>query len=104
MTFAYTIGPADYKRAIWVHMRPRRSLGSLGVLLLVLAVLVLSITTYRFITMGQDLRVALALAGGLGSLCIYLFVFMPWQLNRLYRQQNLLHEGIIVEISDVNVS
>jgi hypothetical protein len=104
MTFSYTIGPSDYKRAIWVHMRPRRTLGCLGVLLLVLAVSSLCITTYRFITMGQDLRVALALAVCLGSLFSYFFVLMPWQLNRLSKQQKLLHEGIIVEISDVNIS
>jgi hypothetical protein len=104
MTLYFTIGPSEYKRAMWLHMRPRKFLGRLGCVLLVLAGGVLAITSFRFITTGQDLRIVLALAGSLGSLCIYFFVFLPYQVARIYRQQKLMHEKATVEIDDLHLT
>jgi hypothetical protein len=103
MTLCYTISPSDYKRAIWVHMRPRRFLACVGAFLVVLGLVILGITSYHLVTTGGDLKFVLGLGGGLGVLCLWFFVLLPRQLSRIYRQQKLLHEELIVEISDVHL-
>jgi hypothetical protein len=103
MTLRYTIGPSDYKRAMWLHMRPRRFLAVMGAFLLILMVAILSIASYRFFTIGRDLHTVLGLGGGLGFICLWFFFYMPYRLRGIYLQQKLLHEELIVEISEAQL-
>ena len=103
MTLRYTIELSDYKQAMRLHLRPRKFLMVIGSFLLILMVAILSIASYRFFTTGRDLHTLLSLGGGLGFICLWFFFYMPYQLHRIYQQQKLLHEKLIVEISDADL-
>jgi YcxB-like protein len=103
MILRYTIGASDYKRAMWIHMRPRRILAIPGIVLLVLMVAILIICCYRFFTTGEDFEYILALGAGLGYLCFWFFIYLPFRLRRIYRQLKVLHEEAVVEISDTQI-
>lgn len=100
MTLTCKIEPGDYRRAAWIHMRPRRAFGVVGAALVLLALFVFSVALLRFFRSGQDLTVVLFLGVAMAYLAIYFFLWIPRQLNRLYAQQKLLHGEFIFEISD----
>lgn len=100
MSFTCKIEPADYRRAAWVHIRPRRFFAILGTLLVLLALSVFAFALHRFVTTGEDLIVLLVLGVALAYLAVYFLVWFPRRLTRLYEQQRLLHPEFTVEISD----
>jgi hypothetical protein len=85
-------------------MRPRKLLGTAGAILLLLAVAVLGIVVYRYFTTGEGLVLVLALAGSLSYLALWFFAFLPCRLARTYRQQKLLQDELLVEISDTHLT
>jgi hypothetical protein len=100
MTLKNRIEPVDYRRAVWLHMKPRRTFAIAGVALVVLALLMFGWALYILFSRGEDLPLVLGLGTGLAWLAGYFFVWLPRQLNRIYDQQKLLHAEITVEITD----
>jgi hypothetical protein len=84
-------------------MRPRKVLGFVGAVLLLLAAAVLGMAVYSYFTKGEGLAAVLALGGSLVYLGLYFFVFIPFRLRRIYRQQKLLQDQLLVEISDTHM-
>jgi len=100
MTLTCKIEPADYRRAVWLAMRPRRVFAVLIAVWLVIALSAFAWALYTLLTCGEELTTVLFLGVALSFLALYFFLFLPRRLCRLYEQQKLLHGEFTAEISD----
>lgn len=104
MRFNCKIEPADLRRALWVHIRPRPVFAVIGVALALLLVAVFTLALYRLLTSGEGLSLVLTLGACIAYFGWYFFVCLPRRMTRLYDQQKMLHDEFSVEISDEHLT
>jgi len=92
----------DLMAAQWVHVRPRRSLAVLGILLLALAIFVMATS---FVGHRQSLTdpTAWILPGILAYLAFTAFVWVPRKVRRSYSQRKDLQHEITLNVTHTGV-
>ena len=87
ITIRQDIRPEDYRRAVYLYLRPRPVLGVAGILMLALVALALALK-FRSPTPWDSS--AVMLVGCLVYLAIYFCVVIPWRATKQYRQNRFL--------------
>lgn len=90
---------ADYRHAMWLHVKPRKFLAVLGLLLLALLVILFLFILYIYISTGQHLAQLCAMVG---VFAYFTFAVFWWRsrVRRTYAQTKLLHEPYTFETTD----
>ena len=79
ITIRQDIRPEDYRRAVYLHLRPRPVFGVAGILMLALVVLALVLLIRSHPPCDP---ITLVLPGCLVYLAVFFFVALPWQATR----------------------
>lgn len=103
MTFTCKIEPGEYRRAAWIHIRPRPTFAIVGITLVVLCLFVVLFALYKFLVTGQGLAAVLGVGASLAYFGVYFFILLPRRVDRLYGQQKLLHNEFTFDVSDENL-
>lgn len=83
-----TILEQDYVSAQFLHLRPRRSVAILGLLLLLLML-------WTFVIAPSALVI-----GVFVYFVVFLFLYIPWRAKRNYHQYKALSETVSIDIMD----
>ena len=87
ITVRQEIRPEDYRRAVYLHLRPRPVFAVAGILMLALAVLALVLMIRSHPPWDP---ITLVLPGCLAYFAVYFFVMIPWQANKQFKQNRFL--------------
>src|ERR1700754_1842440 len=96
------IAVEDMMAAQWVHMRPKRSLAVVGILLLGVAVLAMADS---FLGRHPSLTSPMnwILPGALGYMAFSVFILIPRNVRRSYSQRKDLHHEISMVITNAGI-
>ena len=100
MEFSSRIEPDDYVRAQFLHIRPRPLYKWLGLILGFLLIFTLAASFYVAVTRHDYSPSLLFMPACLGYLLFYFFVLLPRRTKKIYRQQKLLQQPLLIRISD----
>ena len=99
MNLQIQLTPEDYIQANYLNMRPRPVFKWAGYVILLLAVLVLGISSFQVLSHGGNVLVPAVLAGSLAYLA-FLFGFVyPARIRKLFRQQKTLQSPYRMEVT-----
>jgi hypothetical protein len=100
MTLICKLERDDFKRAAWLHMKPRRGFAIIGSTLIILALGIIALELQKFFMHGDGLTTVLVLGAILVYFALYFFVWIPHQMKKLFDQQKLAQTECQMEISD----
>ncbi len=100
MTFTYKPDFADYRRGVWISIRPRPAFAVAGVIFIALALSIFFLSAYRFAATGQDGLPVLAVGLVLGYCGVDWLWWRPRQMKRQYDQLKVLQVEYTVEITE----
>jgi hypothetical protein len=95
------ISAKDYRHALFVHQRPRRSLAICGILILV-PVLLFIVCKLCSQSRWNDPGPLVAI-GVLLYLSVYFFCFLPWQATQSFKQNRFLNDNATCVINDAGI-
>ena len=94
------IRPEDFRRAVYLHLRPRPVFGVAGILMLALVVLALVLLIRSHPPCDP---ITLVLPGCLVYLAVFFFVALPWQASRHFKQNRFLAHATEYRIDDTGL-
>ena len=94
------ITPADYVRAQYLHLRPRRWLGYVGIALLLLIAGTVGLQVTILVREGGSAAPLLILLGFVAYLAAYFLGYVPWRARRLFAQQKDLQMPSRLQVTD----
>ena len=94
------IRPEDYRRAVYLHLRPRPVFAVAGILMLALAVLALVLMIRSHPPWDP---ITLVLPGCLAYFAVFFFVALPWQATRHFRQNRFLAHATEYRIDETGL-
>lgn len=99
----FRILPEDYIAAVRLNYRPRPVLASVGVVVLMLAATAFLLGAWDLLRGRGDVWDIAGIAA-IACFPMWYFVFLPWQIRRLYRQQRALREPYDVAFDAAGIS
>jgi len=99
MIYTCKIDLADYRHAMWLHVKPRKVLAILGITLLVIFAAAIVFILFNYIATGQGFPQLCVVAG---VMAYFTFAILWWRarITRTYHQSKLLHEPFTFEATD----
>ena len=94
------IRPEDYRRAAYLHLRPRPVLGVAGTLILALAALG---TVQKICSPDPWNSSTFVPLASLAFLAVFFFVALPWQATRHFRQNRFLAHATEYRIDETGL-
>jgi len=94
-----TIKPSDYYAAELLHIRPRKSFGVVGVLLLILGLGVI----WKGLSAPEIAVETWIVLGGLILLALELVVYRPYRLTRNFNENKNMQREVKISISDTSI-
>lgn len=91
------LSAADYLEAVRLGIKPRPALAVVGVVLVVLALFPLAWVAQRLFH-GQVRWNEVVMVLALGWTAVWYWLYIPWQVNKLFRQQRSLQEPYTVSL------
>jgi hypothetical protein len=93
----FRISKDDFRRAQWLHIKPRPVYAVLGALLLTLMAVVLVYAVFR--TIAWDLNPPIVLVFAFAYL-LFIVVFRRWKIGRIYDQMKALHGEFTMTVDE----
>ena len=91
---------SDYLHAQHLHMRARRALSVMGIVLIFLGLALSILNVLSWMDGSKSANDAMMLPALIALVLGYIYAYLPWSYRRIYRKQPSLHEPVDIEWGD----